>query len=125
MLTRTAMPANDRGGREVNDDPKIALDDPVVLRDQVVPWPFGLTSSPRSPCWVPATPTPADQRKRRSSGATVSRASAARRMARAPHRPSPGTATKLILVAAGRYCAESGGSPTREITAAWNFPMGE
>jgi Integrase core domain len=31
------MPANDRGGREVNDDHKIALEDPVVLRDQVVP----------------------------------------------------------------------------------------
>jgi hypothetical protein len=40
------MPANDRGGREVNDDHKIALEDPVVLRDQVVPWPSGLTSSP-------------------------------------------------------------------------------
>jgi hypothetical protein len=37
------------------------------------------------------------------------------------HRPSPGTATTLILVAASRYCAESGGSPTRETTAALIF----
>jgi hypothetical protein len=34
------MLANDRGGREVNDDHKIALEDPVVLRDQVVPCPL-------------------------------------------------------------------------------------
>ena len=36
VFTGVAVPADDRGCREVDEDQEIALEDPVVLGDQVV-----------------------------------------------------------------------------------------